>query len=78
MKRLALKFGGTSVGTLDKINNVAKIINKRHQEGNEIIVIVSAMAGVTNDLIEKSKTISKNDPLIEVAKGLGIYIGDTS
>ena len=60
MKRLALKFGGTSVGTLDKINNVAKIINKRHQEGNEIIVIVSAMAGVTNDLIEKSKTISKN------------------
>ena len=60
MKRLALKFGGTSVGTLDKIKKVANIIKKRHQEGNEIIVIVSAMAGVTNDLIEKSKTISKN------------------
>ena len=60
MKRLALKFGGTSVGTLDKIKKIANIIKKRHQEGNEIIVIVSAMAGVTNDLIEKSKTISKN------------------
>jgi len=63
MKRLALKFGGTSVGTLDKIKAVASVIKKRHEEGNEIIVIVSAMSGVTNDLIKKSNLISKNfDP----------------
>jgi len=63
MKRLALKFGGTSVGTLDKIKAVANIIKKRHEEGNEIIVIVSAMSGVTNELIKKSNLISKNfDP----------------
>ena len=65
MKRLALKFGGTSVGTLDKIKTVANIIKKRHEKGNEIIVIVSAMSGVTNDLIKKSNLISKNFDLAE-------------
>jgi aspartate kinase len=63
MKRLTLKFGGTSVGSLEKIQKIANIIKKRHKEGNEIIVIVSAMSGVTNDLINKSSAISKNfDP----------------
>ena len=60
MKRLALKFGGTSVGTIDKIKKVANIIKKRHNEGNEIIVIVSAMSNVTNDLKKQSSVISKN------------------
>ena len=60
MKRLVLKFGGTSVGTIEKIKNVANIIKKRHNEGNEIIVIVSAMSNVTNDLKEQSRVISKN------------------
>ena len=60
MKRLVLKFGGTSVGTIEKIKKVANIIKKRHSEGNKIIVIVSAMSGVTNDLMEKSDLISKN------------------
>ena len=60
MKRLVLKFGGTSVGSIEKIQKVANIIKKRHEEGNEIIVIVSAMFGVTNDLKKKSNSISKN------------------
>jgi len=60
MKRLILKFGGTSVGTIEKIKKVANIIKKRFSEGNEIIIIVSAMAGVTDDLKEKSNSISKN------------------
>ena len=60
MKRLALKFGGTSVGSIEKIKSIANIIKKKHKEGNEIIVIVSAMSGVTNDLVKKSKSISKN------------------
>ncbi len=60
MKRLILKFGGTSVGTIEKIKKVANIIKKRHQEGNEIIVVVSAMSGETDALTEKSSLISKN------------------
>tara|TARA_Y100000590_G_scaffold462890_1_gene628196 strand:- start:1541 stop:2755 length:1215 start_codon:yes stop_codon:yes gene_type:complete len=60
MKRLALKFGGTSVGSIEKIQKVAHIIKKRHEEGNEIIVIVSAMFGITNDLKKKSEAISEN------------------
>ena len=66
MKRLTLKFGGTSVGTIDKIKNVANIIKKRHEEGNEIIVVVSAMSGVTNDLSKKSSSISGNFPAEEL------------
>ena len=48
MKRLILKFGGTSVGTIEKIKKVANIIKKRLSEGNEIIVVVSAMSCVTD------------------------------
>ena len=60
MKRLVLKFGGTSVGTIEKIKKVANIIKKRHSEGNQIIVVVSAMSGETNELEGKSSSISKN------------------
>ena len=55
MKRLAIKFGGTSVGTIEKIKKIAQIIKKRREGGNEIIVIVSAMAGATDELAKKSK-----------------------
>jgi len=60
MKKLTLKFGGTSVGTIEKIKKVANIIKKRHSEGNQIIVIVSAMSGDTDKLAGKSSLISKN------------------
>jgi len=60
MKRLILKFGGTSVGTIEKIKKVANIIKKRFSEGNEIIVVVSAMSGATDELKAKSDSISKN------------------
>ena len=60
MKRLTLKFGGTSVGSIENIRKVANIIKKRHEEGNEIIVVVSAMSGVTDDLNKKSNLVSKN------------------
>ena len=60
MKRLVLKFGGTSVGTIEKIKKVANIIEKRFSEGNQIIVVVSAMSGETNKLSAQSKSISKN------------------
>ena len=54
-----LKFGGTSVGSVKKISNVAKLIKKHHTKKNKLIVVSSAMSGVTNDLIKKSKQISK-------------------
>ena len=60
MKRLVLKFGGTSVGTIDRIQHVANIIKKEQSEGNKVIAIVSAMAGKTNELIQFSSQISKD------------------
>ena len=60
MKIVVLKFGGTSVGTIDRIKKVADLITKHAKKKYKIIVISSAMSGVTNDLVNKSKNISKN------------------
>jgi len=60
MKRLTIKFGGTSVGTIEKIKKVAHIVKKRKDEGNAIIVVVSAMSGATSELKKKSDLISKD------------------
>ena len=60
MAKKVLKFGGTSVGTIERIQHVAKIIEKEYNSGNTIIAIVSAMSGKTNELVEQSRKISKN------------------
>ena len=60
MKIVVLKFGGTSVGSIERIKNVAKIINSYHKKKYKLVVVSSAMSGVTNDLIRKSKKISDN------------------
>ena len=60
MKIVVLKFGGTSVGSIKRIKNVANIINSYHKKRYKLIVVSSAMSGVTNDLIRKSKEISEN------------------
>ena len=60
MIKKVLKFGGTSVGTVERIQYVAKIIKKEHESGNQIIAVVSAMAGKTNELVDLSKKISPN------------------
>lgn len=54
------KYGGTSVGTLERIDLVAKKIAKRKDEGNSLVVVVSAMSGVTNKLIDYAEYFSKN------------------
>ena len=59
MVKKVLKFGGTSVGTSERIQHVAKIIKKERSSGNKVIVVVSAMAGKTNELIKLSREISK-------------------
>ena len=60
MKIVVLKFGGTSVGSIKKIKNVASIISSYHKKKYKLIIVSSAMSGVTNDLIRKSKEISEN------------------
>jgi aspartate kinase len=58
MVKKVLKFGGTSVGTIERIQHVANIIQREHVAGNQIIAVVSAMSGKTNELISLSKNIS--------------------
>tara|TARA_A100001234_G_scaffold156484_1_gene138053 strand:+ start:287 stop:1507 length:1221 start_codon:yes stop_codon:yes gene_type:complete len=58
MKVVVLKFGGTSVGTIKKIKKVAEIIANYKKKKYKVIVISSAMSGVTNELIKKSSEIS--------------------
>jgi aspartate kinase len=60
MAKIVIKFGGTSVGNIEKIIAAAKIVRKEHKRGNKIIVVVSAMAGKTNELIKQSEMVGKN------------------
>ncbi|APF29044.1 aspartate kinase domain protein [Clostridium sporogenes] len=58
MATIVQKYGGTSVATVEKIKNVAKSIVKRKKEGNDIVVVVSAMGHTTDNLINLAKDIS--------------------
>ena len=60
MKIVVLKFGGTSVGNVDRIKKVADIIKTYKNKNYKVIVVSSAMSGVTNDLVKKSIQISDN------------------
>ncbi|HEV8463778.1 MAG TPA: aspartate kinase, partial [Pseudolabrys sp.] len=55
MARLVMKFGGTSVADLDRIRNVARHVKREVDAGHDVAVVVSAMAGVTNQLVEWSR-----------------------
>ena len=60
MKIVVLKFGGTSVGSTDRIKKVSKIIISYIKKKYKVIVATSAMSGVTNELVKKSREISKD------------------
>jgi aspartate kinase len=60
MKTIVLKFGGTSVGSIDRIKKITQIISNYKRKKKRVIVVSSAMSGVTNDLVKKSKLISNN------------------
>ena len=60
MKTVVLKFGGTSVGSIDRIRKVSKIISSYKKRKYRVIVVSSAMSGVTNDLIKKTKELSND------------------
>ena len=57
MARIVQKYGGTSVGDVDRIKNVAARIKASRDAGNELVVVVSARAGVTNELIARAKAV---------------------
>ncbi len=59
MKIVVLKFGGTSVGTIERIKKAAKIIVSYAKKKYKVIVVSSAMSGVTNELVKKSQKISE-------------------
>lgn len=60
MALIVQKYGGTSVGSVERIQNVAHKIRKWRERGNDIVVVVSAMSGETNRLIGLSNQISGN------------------
>jgi aspartate kinase len=55
MGRLVMKFGGTSVADIERIRNVARHVEREVKAGNHVAVVVSAMAGTTNQLVEWCK-----------------------
>jgi aspartate kinase len=57
MALIVQKYGGTSVGNTDRIKNVATRVAKYHKEGHQVVVVVSAMSGVTDNLIKLAKEI---------------------
>ena len=59
MALVVQKYGGTSVGTVERIKNVAKKVVAARQRGNEVVVVVSAMAGETNRLLALAQQISE-------------------
>ncbi|MBN8891158.1 MAG: aspartate kinase [Rhodospirillales bacterium 70-18] len=58
MARIVMKFGGTSVADLDRIRNVAARVKREVEAGNEVAVVVSAMSGVTNQLVKYCQDLS--------------------
>ena len=58
MALIVQKYGGTSVGNTDRIRNVAARVAKYHAQGDKIVVVVSAMSGVTDGLIKLAKDIA--------------------
>jgi len=73
--KLIMKFGGTSLGSADKIRKVAKIV-KNHSNHNQITIVVSALSGVTNSLVrlsEQAKAGSSEKIAIELEKLSGLH-----
>ena len=79
MALIVQKYGGTSVGSIDRIKNVARRVARYHREGHQLVVVVSAMSGETNRLLALAKELSPNpDPReldVVAATGEQVTIG---
>jgi len=62
MALIVQKYGGTSVGSVERINNVADRVMRWHKDGHKIVVVVSAMSGETNRLVDLANAISDKMP----------------
>lgn len=60
MSLIVQKYGGTSVGDVERIKNVARRVKETYDAGNQVVVVVSARSGVTNDLISRAKALNPN------------------
>lgn len=82
MARIVMKFGGTSVGDLDRIRNVAARVKREVEAGHQVAVVVSAMAGTTNQLVKWCQELSPLHDAREydvvVATGEQVTIGLTA
>lgn len=65
MQKIVQKFGGTSVGTIDRIRNVCSLINKEIKNGNQVTVVSSAMSGETNKLVSLAENFDINKNKLE-------------
>jgi len=63
-----MKFGGTSVGDGPRIKNVAKLVKRYHDEGNEVIAVASAMTGITDRLYEMAQTAKDTCSIADIEK----------
>jgi aspartate kinase len=59
MARIVQKFGGTSVGDVERIRNAARRVKREVDAGSEVVVVVSAMAGATNQLVDWTRAMSR-------------------
>jgi len=73
MALIVQKYGGTSVGTVEKIRNVARRVARTRDEGNDVVVVVSAMAGETNRLLGLANQLSEmpNERELDVVASTG-------
>ena len=62
MALIVQKYGGSSVGTIDRIRNVARRLIEVKKEGNKIMAVISAMSGVTDKLIGLAHEVMDNPP----------------
>ena len=79
MSLIVQKYGGTSVGSTERIRNVARRVARYHREGHDLVIVVSAMSGETNRLLALAKELSANpDPReldVVAATGEQVTIG---
>jgi len=82
MSRIVMKFGGTSVGSVERINHVAEIVRSEVDAQNQVVVVLSAMAGETDRLVNLIKELSKDFPATEydvvISSGEQVSVGALS
>ncbi len=82
MSKIVMKFGGTSVGSVERINHVAEIVRSEVDLQNQVVVVLSAMAGETDRLVNLTKELSKDFPVSEydvvISSGEQVSVGALS